>query len=44
MSQGKYYIRKDKKELPFEDYSSIIPNEDNDKNFIIKELEVYKIV
>ena len=43
LSNGKYYIRTKKEEFPFEDYSSIIPNEGKDKSFIVKEVEVYKI-
>ena len=42
MNQGKFlYYEKD---IHFEDFNSIIPNEGKDKYFEIEEVEVYKII
>ena len=38
------YIILKKKDFPFEDYSNIIPNEGKDRNFNVKEIEVFKII
>ena len=43
LSNGLYYSKK-KTDFPFEDYSNIIPNEGKDRNFNVKEIEVFKII
>ena len=40
MNQGKFLYKE--KDIHFEDFNGIIPNEGKDKNFEIEEVEVYK--
>ena len=42
LTQGTFYY-KDKEEMSFENYNEIIPNEKKDREFKVKEIEIYKI-
>ena len=44
MSKGKYIVKENVKEFPFENYDTFIKNKGKDITFDVKEVEVYKII